>query len=83
MAREPARRAGAHEEPEPKAAEPAKAAAQTPAVEAAAPTAERPKASLRLGKAAVPAVYATPYGSEPTSIDPKTGLRIAPAKPAA
>jgi hypothetical protein len=68
MAREPTRRA----EPEPKATEPTKA------VEPAAPGAERPKVSLKLGKAAAASVYSTPYGSEPASFDPKTGLRIAP-----
>ena len=73
MAREPTRRA----EPEPKATEPTKAAA-TPAAETATPGAERPKVSLKIGKASAPAVYAKPYGSEPASFDPKTGLRIAP-----
>jgi hypothetical protein len=81
MARDPIRR-----EPEPKP-EPPKAAPPTPAAEAqttaTAPTAERPKVALHLGKAAAPAVYATPYGSEPASFDPKTGLKIAPAKSAA
>jgi hypothetical protein len=73
MAREPTRRA----EPEPKATEPAKAA-ETPAAETAAAKSERPKVSLHLGKASAAAVYATPYGSEPASFDPKTGSRIAP-----
>jgi hypothetical protein len=75
MAREPTRRV----EQEPKATEPAKAA-ETLAAETAAP----PKVSLKLGKASAAAVYAKPYGSEPASFDPKTGLRIAPPpKPAA
>jgi hypothetical protein len=78
MAREPTLRA----EPEPKAIEPTKAA-ETPAAAAAAPGAERPKVSLKIGKASAAAVYAKPYGSEPGSFDPKTGSRIAPPKSAA
>jgi hypothetical protein len=77
MAREPTRRA----EPEPKATEPAKV--ETPAAETSAPKSERPKVSLKLGKASAAAVYAKPYGSEPASFDPKTGSRIAPPKSAA
>jgi hypothetical protein len=82
MAREPVRRADPPEQPKPPAESTAAKTAETPTKEARA--AERPKVSLHLGKAAAPAVYATPYGSEPVNIDPKTGRAIAPsAKPAA
>ena len=76
MAREPVRRADPPEQPAAKAAE-------TPTKTTAEAKAERPKVSLHLGKASAPAVYATPYGSEPVNIDPKTGRAIAPStKPA-
>jgi hypothetical protein len=81
MAREPARHA--HEPPKsreaPAADPPAKTeprAAETKTTEEA--RAERPKVSLHLGKASAPSVYATPYGSEPANIDPKTGRTIPP-----
>ena len=81
MAREPVRRADPPEQPKPPAESTAAKTAETPTKEARA---ERPKVSLHLGKASAPAVYATPYGSEPVNIDPKTGRAIAPsAKPAA
>ena len=77
MAREPVRRA----DPPEQRKSPAAKTAETPTKEARA---ERPKVSLHLGKASAPAVYATPYGSEPVNIDPKTGRAIASsAKPAA
>ncbi len=79
MARELVRRADPPEQPktpaEPAAARTAETTTKTPE-EARA---ERPKVSLHLGKASAPAVYATPYGSEPVNIDPKTGRAIAPS----
>jgi hypothetical protein len=74
MAREPVRRADAPEQPKPAA----KAAETTREAKA-----ERPKVSLRLGKASAASVFTTPYGSEPASIDPQTGRKIAPPKSAA
>jgi hypothetical protein len=78
MAREPVRRADAPEQPKPAAK-----AAETPPETAREAKAERPKVSLRLGKASAASVFATPYGSEPASIDPQTGRKIAPPKSAA
>ena len=87
MAREPARHA--QEQPKSREAPAADPPAKTPPAEPRAAAektteearAERPKVSLHLGKAAPPAVYATPFGSEPANIDPQTGRTIAP-KPA-
>jgi hypothetical protein len=76
MAREPVRRADPPEQPKPPAESAAAKTAETPTKEVKA---ERPKVSLHLGKASAPAVYATPYGSEPVNIDPKTGRAIAPS----
>jgi hypothetical protein len=81
MAREPVRRADAPEQPKPAA--PAAKAAETPTETTREAKAERPKVSLRLGKASAASVFATPYGSEPASIDPQTGRKIAPPKSAA
>jgi hypothetical protein len=75
MAREPVRRADPPEQPKPEPPAAAAKAAETPTKTEA----ERPKVSLHLGKASAPAVYATPYGSEPVNIDPKTGRAIAPS----
>ena len=81
MAREPVRRADPPEQPKPPAESAAAKSAETPTKEARA---ERPKVSLHLGKASAASVYATPYGSEPVNIDPKTGSAIgASAKSAA
>ena len=78
MPREPTRRADPPEQPKPEPPAAAAKAAETPTKTEA----ERPKASLHLGKPSAPSVYATPYGSEPANIDPQTGRAIAP-KPAA
>ena len=75
MAREPVRRADSAEQPKPEPPAAAAKAAETPTKTEA----ERPKASLHLGKASAPSVYATPYGSEPISIDAQTGRQIAPS----
>jgi hypothetical protein len=77
MAREPTRRADPPEQPKPEPPAAAAKAAETPTKTKA--KTERPKVSLHLGKASAPAVYATPYGSEPVNIDPKTGRAIAPS----
>ena len=77
MAREPVRRADPPEQSKPEP--PAAAAKETPTKTTEEAKAERPKVSLHLGKASAASVYATPYGSEPANIDPKTGRRIAPS----
>ena len=80
MAREPIRRADPPEQPKTPAEPAAAKTAETPTTKTPEEaTAERPKVSLHLGKASAPAVYATPYGSEPVNIDPKTGRAIAPS----
>jgi hypothetical protein len=84
-------------EPTPTTRQPAGPAVETEAKPAKATDTEPAKAeselpanpSLHRGKAAAPTpVYSKPYGSEPASIDPKTGLKLKPpekkeAKPAA
>ena len=75
MPREPTRRADPPEQPKPEPPATAAKTAETPTKEARA---ERAKVSLHLGKASAPAVYATPYGSEPANIDPQTGRAIPP-----
>ena len=83
MAREPVRRGGAPVKLRETPAEPDAPATETSAKTTTAIKAERPKVSLRLGKASAASVYATPYGSEPVNIDPTTGRAIASSpKPA-
>ena len=79
MPREPTRRADPPEQPKPEPPAAAAKAAEMPTKTTAEAKTERPKVSLKLGKASAASVYATPYGSEPVNIDPKTGRAIAPS----